>query len=72
MVPRANEANRTVPKTSLPVPANLGRAFPATERFASPLEIGAYKVDLVDVLASSRMADADVNDAENIVRRRTC
>lgn len=34
---RAKEANKTVPKTSLVAPANLGREFLATEGFASPL-----------------------------------
>ena len=65
MVARANEANRTEPKTSLPVPANFGRVFLGTERLASPLETGTRKGDLADVLTSSRTADAD---DVNIVR----
>ena len=67
MVARANEANRTEPKTSLLVPANLGRAFLTTGRLAYPLDTGTRKVDLADVLTSSRTAD----DA-NIFRRGTC
>lgn len=53
-----------VPKTSLPVPVNLGRAFLATERFASPLETGVRKVIPTGVFVSSRVTDAD--DADSI------
>ena len=69
VVARANEVNRTEPKTSLPVRENLGRAFLVAERLTSPLETGTRKADLADVLASSRTADAD---DVNIARRGTC
>ena len=69
VVARVNEANRTAPKTSPPVPTNLGRALLTAERLASPLETGARRADLADVLASNRMTGADV---VNIVRRCTC
>ena len=64
MIVRPNEASKTVPKTSLVVPDNLGRTFLATEWVTSPLDTGKRGVALADVLVSSRTADAD---DENIV-----
>ena len=70
MVVRANEANRTVPKTNLVVPVNLGRAFLATERFTSPLETGKRTVFLADVLVSNRMPGP--GDENIVVGADTC
>lgn len=70
MAVRVNEAKRTAPKASLPVPRNLKRAFRTAGKFENPLETGARKAVLADVLASSRMPDAD--DEESIVQQGTC